>query len=141
MILQGVNLIKFITVTNEEFLIRYITTIFSDMKIIISKLTLLIVLSTIIVVVVVVVIGGGNLTISQTSMADNIDKSFTSSSSSSSLHPISVQNLDTTADSDQYHDSFVWSHSSASKMTDVLTASFTNILDTQIYTGLDKVAN
>ena len=72
-------------------------------------------------------------------MADNIDKSFTSSSSSS--HPISVQNLDTTADSNQYHDSFVWSHPSASKMTDVLTASFTNILDTQIYTGLDKVAN
>jgi hypothetical protein len=133
LILQGVNLIKFITVTNEEFLIRYITTIFSDMKIITSKLTLLIVLSTIIVVVVVV----GNLTISQTSMADNIDKSFTSSS----LHPISVQNPDTIADSNQYHDSFVWSHPSASKMTDVLTASFTNILDTQIYAGLDKVAN
>ncbi len=131
MILQGVNLIKFITVTNEEFLIRYITTIFSDMKIITSKLTLLIVLSTIIVVVIVV----GNLTISQTSMADNIDKSFTSS------HPISVQNPDTIADSNQYHDSFVWSHPSASKMTDVLTASFTNILDTQIYAGLDKVAN
>ena len=135
MILQGVNLIKFITVTNEEFLIRYITTIFSDMKIITSKLTLLIVLSTIIVV------GGGdgdgNLTISQTSVADNIDKSFTSSSS----HHISVQNPDTIADSNQYHDSFVWSHPSASKMTDVLTASFTNILDTQIYTGLDKVAN
>lgn len=103
------------------------------MKIITSKLTLLIILSTIIVV--------GNLTISQTSMADNIDKSFTSSSSSSSLHPISVQNIDTTADSNQYHDSFVWSHPSTSKMTDVLTASFTNILDTQIYTGLDKVAN
>lgn len=103
------------------------------MKIITSKLTLLIILSTIIVV--------GNLTISQTSMADNIDKSFTSSSSSSSLHPISVQNLDTTADSNQYHDSFVWSHPSTSKMTDVLTASFTNILDTQIYTGLDKVTN
>ena len=103
------------------------------MKIITSKLTLLIILSTFIV--------AGNLTISQTSMADNIDKSFTSSSSSSSLHPISVQNLDTTADSNQYHDSFVWSHPSTSKMTDVLTASFTNILDTQIYTGLDKVAN
>lgn len=103
------------------------------MKIITSKLTLLIILSTIIVV--------GNLTISQTSMADNIDKSFTSSSSSSSSHPVSVQNLDTTADSNQYHDSFVWSHPSTSKMTDVLTASFTNILDTQIYTGLDKVAN
>ena len=101
------------------------------MKIITSKLTLLIILSTFIVV--------GNLTISQTSMADNIDKSF--SSSSSSLHPISVQNLDTTADSNQYRDSFVWSHPSTSKMTDVLTASFTNILDTQIYTGLDKVAN
>ncbi len=101
------------------------------MKIITSKLTLLIILSTIIVV--------GNLTISQTSMADNIDKSFTSSSLS--LHPISVQNLDATADSNQYQDSFVWSHPSASKMTDVLTASFTNILDTQIYTGLDKVTN
>jgi hypothetical protein len=103
------------------------------MKIITSKLTLLIILSTIIVV--------GNLTISQTSMADNIDKSFTSSSSSSYLHPISVQNIDTTSDSNQYHDSFVWSHQSTSKMTDVLTASFTNIIDTQIYTGLDKVAN
>ena len=99
------------------------------MKIITSKLTLLIILSTIIVV--------GNLTISQTSMADNIDESFTSSS----LHPISLQSLDTTADSNQYHDSFVWSNPSTSKMTDVLTASFTNILDTQIYTGLDKVAN
>ena len=99
------------------------------MKIITSKFTLLIILSTIIVV--------GNLTISQTSMADNIDKSFTSSSS----HPVSVQNLDTTADSNQYHDSFVWSHPSTSKMTDVLTASFTNILDTQLYTGLEKVAN
>ena len=98
------------------------------MKIITSKLTLLIILSTIIV---------GNLTISQTSMADNIDESFTSSS----LHPISLQNLDTTANSNQYHDSFVWSNPSTSKMTDVLTASFTNILDTQIYTGLDKVAN
>lgn len=103
------------------------------MKIITSKFTLLIILSTIIVV--------GNLTISQTSMADNIDKSFTFSSSYSSLHPISVQNLDTTADSNRYHNSFVWSHPSTSKMTDVLTASFTNILDTQIYTGLDKVAN
>lgn len=101
------------------------------MKIITSKLTLLIILSTVLVV--------GNLTISQISMADNIDESFTFSSSA--LHPISVQDFDTTADSNQYHDSFVWSHPSTSKMTDVLTASFTNILDTQIYTGLDKVAN
>jgi len=97
------------------------------MKIITSKLTLLIILSTIIIV--------GNLTISQTSMADNIDES------SISLHPISAQNLDTTSDSSQYHNSFVWSNPSSSKMTDVLTASFTNILDTQIYTGLDKIAN
>lgn len=97
------------------------------MKIITSKLTLLIVLSTIIIV--------GNLTISQTSMADNIDES------SISLHPISAQNLDATSDSSQYHNSFIWSNPSSSKMTDVLTASFTNILDTQIYTGLDKIAN
>ncbi len=97
------------------------------MKIITSKLTLLIILSTIIVV--------SSLTISQTSMAANIDEN------SISLHPISAQNLDTTSDSNQYQTSFVWSNPSTSKMTDVLTASFTNILDTQIYTGLDKFSN
>ena len=97
------------------------------MKIITSKLTLLIILSTIIVV--------SSLTISQTSIAANIDEN------SISLHPISAQNLDTTSDSNQYQTSFVWSNPSTSKMTDVLTASFTNILDTQIYTGLDKITN
>ncbi len=97
------------------------------MKIITSKLTLLIILSTIIVV--------SSLTISQTSMAANIDEN------SVSLHPISAQNLDTHSDSNQYPTSFVWSNPSTSKMTDVLTASFTNILDTQIYTGLDKITN
>ncbi len=97
------------------------------MKIITSKSTLLIILSTIIVV--------SSLTISQTSMAANIDEN------SISLHPISTQNLDTTSDSNQYQTSFVWSNPSTSKMTDVLTASFTNILDTQIYTGLDKFTN
>ena len=108
------------------------------MKIITSKLTLLIILSTITVV-------SSSLTISQTSMAaTNIDEN------SVSLNPISAQNLDTTAttattssasDSNQYQTSFVWSNPSTSKMTDVLTASFTNILDTQIYTGLDKITN
>ena len=111
------------------------------MKIITSKLTLLIILSTITVV-------SSSLTISQTSMAAaNIGEN------SISLNPISAQNLDTTAttsptsipatssDSDQYQTSFVWSNPSTSKMTDVLTASFTNILDTQIYTGLDKITN
>lgn len=97
------------------------------MKIITSKLTLLIILSTIIVV--------SSLTISQTSIASNVDEN------SVSLHPISAQNLDTTSDSNQYPTSFVWSNPSTSKMTDVLTASFTNILDTQIYTGLDKITN
>ena len=97
------------------------------MKIITSKLTLLIILSTIIVV--------SSLTISQTSMAANIDEN------SIPLHPISAQNLDTTSDSNQYPTSFVWSNPSTSKMTDVLTASFTNILDTQSYTGLDKITN
>jgi hypothetical protein len=72
--------------------------------------------------------------------ATNIDEN------SVSLNPISAQNLDTTAtatssDSNQYQTSFVWSNPSTSKMTDVLTASFTNILDTQIYTGLDKITN
>ena len=28
-----------------------------------------------------------------------------------------------------------------SEMSEVLTASFTNIIDTQIYTGLDRIAN
>ena len=97
------------------------------MKIITSKLTLLIILSTIIVV--------SSLMISQTSMATNVDEN------SVSLYPISAQNLDTTSDSNQYPTSFVWSNPSTSKMTDVLTASFTNILDTQIYTGLDKITN
>ena len=116
------------------------------MKIITSKLTLLIILSTITVV-------SSSLTISQTSMAAaaNMDENFIS------LNPISAQNLDTTStattsatsatsipttsDSNQYQTSFVWSNPSTSKMTDVLTASFTNILDTQIYTGLDKITN
>ena len=102
------------------------------MKIITSKLTLLIILSTIIVV--------SSLTIPQNSMAaatvaTNVDEN------SVSLHPISAQDLDTTSGSNQYHASFVWSNPDTSKMTDVLTASFTNILDTQIYTGLDKITN
>ncbi|MDN5846399.1 MAG: hypothetical protein L0H53_09015 [Candidatus Nitrosocosmicus sp.] len=97
------------------------------MKIITSKLTLLIILSTIIVV--------SSLTISQTSNAATLDEN------SISLNPISTQDLATTSDSNQYHNSFVWTNPSTSKMTDVLTASFTNILDTQIYTGLDKIAN
>lgn len=102
------------------------------MKIITSKLTLLIILSTIIVV--------SSLTIPQNSMAaaavaTNVDEN------SVSLHPISAQDLDTTSDSNQYQASFVWSNPGTSKMTDVLTASFTNILDTQIYTGLDKITN
>ena len=100
-------------------------------------MTLLIILSTITVV-------SSSLTVSQTSMAANIDEN------SVSLNSISAQNLDTTAttattssasDSNQYQTSFVWSNPSTSKMTDVLTASFTNILDTQIYTGLDKITN
>jgi len=44
---------------------------------------------------------------------------------------------------------FVWSSplpsspssSINAEMSDVLTASFTNIIDTQIYTGLDRIAN
>jgi hypothetical protein len=98
------------------------------MKIITSKLTLLIILSTTIIVV-------SSLTISQTSIATTLDEN------SISLNPISAQNLDTAFDSNQFHNSFVWTNPSTSKMTDVLTASFTNILDTQIYTGLDKVVN
>lgn len=100
------------------------------MKIITSKLTLLIILSTIIVV--------SSLTFPQNSMAaaaTNVDEN------SVSLHPISAQDVDTTSGSNQYHTSIVWSNQGTSKMTDVLTASFTNILDTQIYTGLDKITN
>ena len=102
------------------------------MKIITSKLTLLIILSTIIVV--------SSLTIPQNSMAAaTVDT--TVDENSVSLHPISAQDLDTTSGSNQYQVSFVWSDPGTSKMTDVLTASFTNILDTQIYTGLDKITN
>ena len=100
------------------------------MKIITSKLTLLIILSTTIVV--------SSLMISQTNIAD---ATLDENENSISLNPISAQDLTTTSDSNQYHNSFVWTNPSTSKMTDVLTASFTNILDTQIYTGLDKIAN
>jgi len=104
------------------------------MKIITSKLTLLIILSTIIVV--------SSLTIPQNSMAATTATVATNVDENSvSLHPISAQDLDTTSGSNQYHASFVWSNPDTSKMTDVLTASFTNILDTQIYTGLDKITN
>ncbi|ALI35037.1 hypothetical protein NMY3_00828 [Candidatus Nitrosocosmicus oleophilus] len=104
------------------------------MKIITSKLTLLIILSTIIVV--------SSLTIPQNSMAATTATVATNVDENSvSLHPISAQDLDTTSGSNQYHTSFVWSNPGTSKMTDVLTASFTNILDTQIYTGLDKITN
>lgn len=105
------------------------------MKIITSKLTLLIILSTIIVV--------SSLTIPQNSMAAATVATFANNvdENSVSLYPISAQDLDTTSDSNQYQASFVWSNPGTSKMTDVLTASFTNILDTQIYTGLDKITN
>ena len=103
------------------------------MKIITSKLTLLIILSTIIVV--------SSLTIPQNSMATVATVATNVDENSVSLHPISAQDLDTTSGSNQYHTSFVWSNPGTSKMTDVLTASFTNILDTQIYTGLDKITN
>ena len=104
------------------------------MKIITSKLTLLIILSTIIVV--------SSLTIPQNSMAATTATVATNVDENSvSLNPISAQDLDTTSGSNQYHTSFVWSNPGTSKMTDVLTASFTNILDTQIYTGLDKITN
>ena len=104
------------------------------MKIITSKLTLLIILSTIIVV--------SSLTIPQNSMAATTATVATNVDENSvSLHPISAQDLDTTSGSNQYHTSFVWSNPGTSKMTDVLTASFTNILDTQIYTGLNKITN
>jgi len=103
------------------------------MKIITSKLTLLIILSTIIVV--------SSLTIPQNSMATVATVATNVDENSVSLHPISAQDLDTTSGSNQYHTSIVWSNQDTSKMTDVLTASFTNILDTQIYTGLDKITN
>ena len=104
------------------------------MKIITSKLTLLIILSTIIVV--------SSLTIPQNSMAATTATVATNVDENSvSLHPISAQDLDTTSGSNQYQASIVWSDPGTSKMTDVLTASFTNILDTQIYTGLDKITN
>ena len=97
-------------------------------------MTLLIILSTIIVV--------SSLTIPQNSMAATTATVATNVDENSvSLHPISAQDLDTTSGSNQYQVSFVWSDPGTSKMTDVLTASFTNILDTQIYTGLDKITN
>ena len=51
-----------------------------------------------------------------------------------------------TLDNDHPVNTFVWSSvpsssSNVGKMSDLLTASFTNIIDTQIYTGLDQLTN
>jgi hypothetical protein len=67
----------------------------------------------------------------------------------SSTSVLDIQNAYSISNpADGYHvNTFVWpSPSSTSSsinadMSDVLTASFTNIIDTQIYTGLDRIAN
>lgn len=51
-----------------------------------------------------------------------------SSSSSTATTPTTIANAAT-------------SSSINAEMSDVLTASFTNIIDTQIYTGLDRITN
>lgn len=51
-----------------------------------------------------------------------------SSSSSTTITPTTIANAAT-------------SSSINAEMSDVLTASFTNIIDTQIYTGLDRITN
>lgn len=54
--------------------------------------------------------------------------STSSSSSSTTTTPTTIANAAT-------------SSSINAEMSDVLTASFTNIIDTQIYTGLDRITN
>lgn len=57
-----------------------------------------------------------------------------------------------TVDENHPVNTFVWSSlpssissssssSNMAEMSDILTASFTNIIDTQIYTGLDQISN
>ncbi|MDQ2684861.1 MAG: hypothetical protein M3Y25_03330 [Thermoproteota archaeon] len=87
----------------------------------------------------------GNLLIPHTTLANNNfsdSKSIYSVADSNDNHQI------------QYVDTFDWSmpslspsttssssSSSTTEISDVLTASFTNIINTQIYTGLDHQSN
>lgn len=99
------------------------------MKKIPLNLTLLMILMTVVT---------SNMMISQYIMANNIDNE----KSNTFYNTQTTKNYYVSIYSDsqqQYHDSFDWSMpSTSSKITDVLTASFTNIIDTQIYTGLEK---
>ncbi len=98
------------------------------MKIITSNLYLFFVLSAVIF---------GNLIISQTILAHDNLLDSKSVYSANANHQIQYVNTFTGSSPS----SPLPSSSSTTEMSDVLTASFTNIIDTQIYTGLDQLSN
>lgn len=64
----------------------------------------------------------------------------------SSTNVFDIKNAYSVSNSNEGYqvNTFDWTTSSSSvnsEMSEVLTASFTNIIDTQIYTGLDRIAN
>lgn len=102
------------------------------MKILTLKSSLLMILSIIVI---------GNLTVVQSAFANNylLDSIHSTATDqidniekSSASQFTNVNILDLSSSSPSY---------SKAEMTDVLTASFTNIIDTQIYTGLVNTEN
>lgn len=61
-------------------------------------------------------------------------------SSSNDEHPVNTFDWSSPSSSSS-STTAVTSSSINAEMSDVLTASFTNIIDTQIYTGLDRITN
>lgn len=91
----------------------------------------------------------GSLIMSQTTTLSHANifdpKNVYSISDSNDAHPVNTFVWSTPSPSSSSSSSssttVAISSSINAKMSDVLTASFTNIIDTQIYTGLDRIAN
>ena len=89
----------------------------------------------------------GSLIMSQTTTLSHANifdpKNVYSISDSNDAHPVNTFVWSTPSPSSSSSSSTTVAISSSinAKMSDVLTASFTNIIDTQIYTGLDRIAN
>lgn len=77
--------------------------------------------------------------ISKSNDTHSLDTVVWSSHSTSSFYPFSSTSTTTTAPTTITN--AATSSSINAEMSDVLTASFTNIIDTQIYTGLDRITN
>lgn len=87
-------------------------------------------------ILILSIIAIGNLAIVQSTLAENYVFDF-NQKTSSSVNDLANTPLFQTTNVDTFDWSSAPSYSKA-EMTDVLTASFTNIIDAQIYTGLES---